>query len=56
MCGASLTWRFGSEYLSEGQVVEIIRRRDESLDESFTLQLMVDLLETQEKEERENHD
>jgi hypothetical protein len=56
VCGASLARRFGSEYLSDGQMVEIIRRRDESLEESFALQLMVDLLEMQEKKERENLD
>jgi hypothetical protein len=56
MCGAPLARRFGSEYLSDGQMVEIIRRRDESLNESFALQLMVDVLEMQEKEERENLD
>jgi hypothetical protein len=50
LTGASLTRRSDSEYLSDGQRTEIIRRRDQSLNESFALQLMVDLLERRERE------
>jgi hypothetical protein len=53
---SSLARRFDSEYLSDGQRAEVTRRRDESLNESHALQLMVDLLEKQEKEEREKLD
>ncbi len=53
---AALAAQSDSQSLSEGQKAEIIRRRDESLDGSQALQLMVDLLEKQEKEEREKLD
>jgi hypothetical protein len=54
LTGASLARRSDSEYLSDGQRTEIIRRRDQSLNEGYELQLMVDLLERREREGREN--
>ena len=48
---ASLAKRLDSEYMSDAQKVEIDHRREQSLRESQTLQLMVDLLERQEREE-----
>jgi hypothetical protein len=54
--GTSLTKRSDSEYLSDVQRTEINRRRDKSLDECHALQLMVDLMEREEKEERDKLD
>ncbi len=51
---ASLAKRLDSEYMSDEQKVEIDQRREESLRESQSLQLMVDLLERQEREEGSN--
>jgi hypothetical protein len=56
LMSTSLAKRSDSEYLPDGQRAEIFRRRDESIDESHALQLMVDLLERHEKEEREKLD
>ncbi len=53
---ASLAAQSDSQSLSDGQKAEVVRRRDESLSESRALQIMVDLLEKQEKEEREKLD
>jgi hypothetical protein len=47
---ASLAKRLDSEYMSDEQKVEIEHRREESLKEGRTLQLMLDLLERQERE------
>jgi hypothetical protein len=49
---ASLVRQFDSECWSDGQKAKIVRRRDESLKESHALQLMVDLLERQVREEQ----
>jgi hypothetical protein len=47
----SLAMQLDSECLSDGLKAEIARRRDVSLKESYVLQLMVDLLERQERED-----
>jgi predicted amino acid dehydrogenase len=53
---ASLAKRCDSETLSDGQKAEIFRRRVESLNECHALQVMVDLMEREEKDEREKLD
>jgi hypothetical protein len=50
---ASLARRLDSEYMSDGKRVQIDHRREESLKESQMLQLLVDLLERQEREDRD---
>lgn len=52
LMSASLAKQSDSQYLSDGEKAEITRRRDESLNESPALQLMVDLLERKEREEQ----
>jgi hypothetical protein len=47
---ASLAKRLDSQYMSDGEKVEVDLRREESLKESQMLQLMLDLLERQERE------
>jgi hypothetical protein len=47
---ASLNSLFEAKSLTDEQRSEITRRRDESLEESYVLQLMVELLERQERE------
>lgn len=54
--GTSLAKRSDSEYLSDVQRTEINRRHDESMDECHALQLKVDMMEREEKEERDKLD
>jgi hypothetical protein len=53
---ASLNSLFEAKSLTDEQRSELTHRRDESLRESRILRLAIDLLERQEREERERFD
>jgi hypothetical protein len=53
---ASTTTEFDTEFLTDEQKLEIAQRRDGLLKESHFLQLAIDILERQERQEREKLD